>query len=154
MRGKRAQAKKKKYVESKIMTEIRVFSRNPNFLAEKKVQREAKAARTGSRVRLPHALLAVDSITGKKKQFTKVNQGDFYTAKWTTNLLFHLYICIYNLTRSHYLPIHICIYIYTYIQWGLASIIAVNSEVVISNILDWICALIMSLSNIFSIIMV
>mgnify|MGYP006950770299 CR=1 FL=1 len=66
MRGKRAQAKKKKYVESKIMTEIRVFSRNPNFLAEKKVQREAKAARTGSRVRLPHALLAV---AGKKKQF-------------------------------------------------------------------------------------
>ena len=72
MRGKRAQAKKKKYVESKIMTEIRVFSRNPNFLAEKKVEREAKAAHTGSsvrkpvsRVRLPHALL----VAGKKKQF-------------------------------------------------------------------------------------
>ena len=64
MRGKRAQAEKKKYVESMTMTEIRVFSRNPNFLAEKKVQREAKAARTGSRVRLPHALLAV---AGKKK---------------------------------------------------------------------------------------
>ena len=47
-----------------FMIEIRVFSRNPNFLAEK-VEREAKATHTGSRVRLPYTLL----VAGKKKKF-------------------------------------------------------------------------------------
>ena len=94
MRGKRAQAKKKKYVESKIMTEIRVSSRNPNFLAEKKVEREAKAAHTGSsvrkpvsRVRLPHALL----VAGKKNSFSFFL---FFKKKKKTNIFKYIRILI------------------------------------------------------------